>query len=298
MANFADILDGDELDNKYAGKVIVYVEAEADANLFNKLIGPGWAELIEFKVPPVGGAGCGPAKARVKIERQTNSKVFALIDGEAAVEAVDGFDKLLDCSLPIFVTDDPELEGVLFIGEHEVENILLRKGDLCNYIVADTTLSAMGRNNPADVRLVLERIVALYLLGALCKYASARLHSNGQMSGILDTKIFGSETSRLRPLIFAKLKEQVEAAQGSWDEFRNELKDLIRKVSFKIKSLDAEHGYDERARLADGKAVLKKIKNKYGINSRWEGHLASEIAKLSYASEFRENLFSRTGIQI
>lgn len=292
MANFADIADGDELENKYTDKVIVYVEAEGDAKLFDKLIGPGHGERIEFKVPPVGGTGSGPAKARVRMERPTNKKVFALIDGEASLDAEDGFDAFLTCDTPTFVSVDPNLEGVIFLGEHEAENILLRRADICSYIAADETLAGMGKRDRAEVAAAVKEIVERYVSSAVCKYTSVRLHSADGMDIVLDSGIFWDDRSRTS--VLRDLKAKVAEANCAWADFRGELKVLLRKIVARLNGLREELRFDERARLADGKSALKKIRHIFKVQPTWEGHLVSELAKSPYANDFREDLFIRT----
>ncbi len=294
MANLSQISDPAELDNIYIGKVVVYVEAESDANLFGVLVGPGHAERIEFKIPPEGGTGCGPAIARVKSERATNKKVFGLIDGEAAASSHLGFEKMLECVEPTFVVDDPELDGVLFLAEHEAENILLRHTDVCHYVVKDRTLAGMHTRSADEVRQLINRVVDRYFSSAVCKYTSARLHSARAISGILDSGMFFNDLSRTG---FLKLlKAKVTAAGCSWEVFRSEFKSLLRLIKARFDTMEEVLKSAERKRLSDGKSVLAKIQNVYGVNKYWEGHLADELAKLPYATEFRENVFSRTGL--
>ncbi|URK89511.1 ATP-binding protein (plasmid) [Rhizobium sp. RCAM05350] len=294
MANLSQISDTAELDNKYIGKVVVYVEAESDANLFEVLVGPGHAERIEFKTTPEGGNGCGPTTARVKRERVTNRKVFGLIDGEAATSSHLGFEKMLSCVEPTFVVDDPELEGVLFLADHEAENILLRHSDVCHFIVNDTPLAGMKSRTADEVRKYINGIVDRYFSSAICKYTSARLHSANAMAGILDSGMFFNDLSRSK---FLKLLQaKVVAAGCSWEDFRTELDTLRGLIETRFATMEDELKEEERKRLSDGKSALARIKHQFGVSKSWEGHLANELAGLPYAAEFRESVFRRTGL--
>lgn len=294
MANLSQISDPDELDNKYSGKVIVYVEAQSDANLFDVLVGPGHAERIEFKITPDGSGGSGPTKARVKLERYGNKKVFGLVDGEAAASTLHGFERMLECVEPIFTLDDPELDGVMFLADHEAENILLRHTDVCHYVVADTTLIGMHGRKAGEVRDFINAIVDRYFSSALCKYTSARLHTANSITGILDSRMFFEDHSRTDFLRL--LQAKVKAADCSWEDFRAELKTLLRLVKARFDTLEDALKSEERKRLSDGKSAMSKIKVKFNVHKQWEGHLAVELAKMPYATEFRETIFAKAGL--
>lgn len=294
MANLSEISDTSELDNKYIGKVVVYVEAESDANLFELLIGPGHAERIEFKTTPEGGNGCGPTTARVKRERVTNPKVFGLIDGEAATSSNLGFEKMLACVEPTFVVNDTDLDGVIFLADHEAENILLRHADICHFIVTDTTLAGMKNRTADDVRAFINGIVERYFSSAVCKYTSARLHAADAISGILDSGMFFNDLSRSKFL--KMLKDKVLASECSWEDFRAELDALRHLIKLRFDTMDDELKLEERKRLSDGKSALARIKHQYGVSKSWEGHLADKLAGLPYAQQFRESVFQRTGL--
>tara|TARA_R110000796_G_scaffold250870_1_gene381071 strand:+ start:10517 stop:11401 length:885 start_codon:yes stop_codon:yes gene_type:complete len=292
MGNFANIKDGDELDNKYSGKVIVYVESESDIKLFDKIIGPGFAERLEFKVPPTGGTGCEPAKKRVLLERPKNDRVYALLDGEVGVSSSDGFERLLSCSSTIFTSGDAELDGIIFLAEHEAENILLRRADICAFIASDDSLVKLGRKQEAEIRLVMETTIDHYFKFAVCKYASARLHFSKQMDGILDSGLFWQEVSRSK--LLKKIKAKVSDQNCNWQRFLMELRALQAQIEKYFEEMDDEQREAERLRLADGKSAMKKLRVVYKVSPGVEGHLLNEVVKDDYARQFRQELFDRT----
>ena len=293
MPNLSSVLDTRELSNLYTGKVIVFVEAESDANLFNRFIGPGYGEFIEFQVPGEKASGCEAVKGRVRQERNSNKRIYGLIDGEAAVGYGAGFDKLLKCDKPLFDLEDERLEGILFLAEHEAENILIIYADVCTYIAADETLAGLGKRNIEQITDGLAFIVERQFWAAICKYASYRLYSSREMSGILSNSFFEDTSAYVS---MRSIKAKVKEKEGSWHRFLGEVKTLRASANEHMGTLDSRGQNKIRLRLADGKMVLNRLQNVFNVQPKWQGHLTKEVAESQYADDFRDELFQRTGI--
>jgi hypothetical protein len=123
MPSLRSIGDSVELDNRYIDKCVVYVEGDDDEGLWKFIIGLDVGDRIEFKVPLSMGSGYEVVHDRVRKERPGNPKIYGLLDGEAAA-SFGQIGRLINAadSEIIFELDSPELEGILFLVEHEVEN--------------------------------------------------------------------------------------------------------------------------------------------------------------------------------
>lgn len=157
MPSLSALTDTTALKHRYVRKVFVYVEADSDVHLFQTIMGPGFNEFIEFHTPSEKGKGCGPAKAYVAKYRKDNPRIFALLDGEAAVPEADGFEHFVKSDATIFTMVVPE--GILYLADHEAENVLLRQTDLIAYIADQTTLADMGKHKTQDIALKVSSIV-------------------------------------------------------------------------------------------------------------------------------------------
>src|SRR5579859_7381130 len=129
MPRLSEIGDTNAVDDRYAAKVIIYVEADDDETIFYALSGPGIREYIEFKPPSALGRGAGSVAHEVRSRCSGNSKIFGLIDGEMAA-ASGAVDQLIQCDSLLFILSGEESDGLIFLGHHEIENLLLKHGDL------------------------------------------------------------------------------------------------------------------------------------------------------------------------
>lgn len=293
MPDLASLRDSTALRHRYVQKVIVYVEADSDVNLFRTIIGPGYDEYIQFETPPEKGTGCGPAKACAEKYRKGNPRVYALLDGEAAVPEDDGFEQFVKSDAAIFSLGGQD--GVLYLADHEAENILLRQADIVAYIVDQTTLAELGKNKSEEVIETVTSIVERQFLGALYKYASCLLHACGKISGVLSgTHAADAPDVELLNL----LKERVLKGECDWQTFEDELKNVRDFIILHMQTMDEEGIKATKWRLADGKIALGRVRNTYHINQTWEVPLARVVAQSAYAGRFKEDLFRLTNIHL
>ncbi|TIM30560.1 MAG: hypothetical protein E5Y63_11485 [Mesorhizobium sp.] len=291
MPDLSALKDTTALRHRYVRKVIVYVESDSDANLFRTIVGPGYNEHIQFETPPEKGKGCGPAKAYVVKYRKDNPQVYALLDGEAAVPETDGFEHFVKSNAAIFSLDEPE--GVLYLADHEAENILLRQTNIVAYIVDQETLAELGKKKPAEIAQKVSSIVERQFMGALCKYASYLLHAKGKISGVLG----GTHAAeRSDAEILQLLEDRVLKGNCDWPTFKAELDKVQEHVVVHMETMDASGKTTTKWRLADGKIALKHMQHAYRISPTWEVPLAKEVAQSDYAKQFREDLFRFTKI--
>lgn len=293
MPDLSTLRDTTALRHRYVRKVIVYVESDSDANLFRTIVGPGYNEHIQFETPPEKGKGCGPAKAYVEKYRKDNLPIYALLDGEAAVPEADGFEKFVKSDTAIFSLSDSD--GILYLADHEAENILLRQSNIVTYIIDQATLADLGKKKPEEVTEKVSSIVERQFLGALCKYASYLLHAGGKIAGVLSgTHAIDTSDVETRKL----LEERVLKNSCDWQTFEAELDKVREHVVLHMETMDENGKTTTKWRLADGKIALKRVQNTYGINPTWEVPLAKEVAQSEYARRFREDLFRLTNILV
>ncbi|RWD27525.1 MAG: hypothetical protein EOS34_31730 [Mesorhizobium sp.] len=291
MPDLSSLRDTIALRHRYIRKVIVYVESDSDANLFRTIVGPGYNEHIQFETPPEKGTGCGPAKACLDKYRKDNPQIYALLDGEAAVPEADGFERFVKSDAAIFSLGKPD--GVLYLADHEAENILLRQADIVTYIVDQATLAELGKKKPEEVNEKLSSIVERQFLGALCKYASYLLHADGKIAGVLaGTHASDIPDAEVRTLLEARVLK----GSCDWQTFEAELDKVREHVVLHMETMDENGKTTTKWRLTDGKIALKQVQHTYGIKATWEVPLAKEVAQSEYAKRFREDLFKFTNI--
>ncbi|ESQ84204.1 hypothetical protein AEAC466_10695 [Asticcacaulis sp. AC466] len=293
MPSLSVIGDSTALRLKYIRKVIVYVESESDVNLYKTIVGPGYDEFLDFQKPPEKGTGCGPARAYVEKYRPANSQIYALLDGEAVVPEKDGFTGLVKATASIFSLNRET--GILFLADHEAENILIRQADIVSSIVDQVTLANLGRRQPDEVEMAVDEIVQRQFEGALCKYTSYRLHSDGKITGVLAATHLDnlSEADTLN-----LLQQRVSSKQCDWQTFTAELVIVQRVVEAHLELLTPAEKIDTKRRLADGKMAMKIMQKIYNIAETWQGALARKVALTEYARRFRQDLFTFTNISV
>ena len=56
MPELSVFVDVEEMDNRYIGKCVVYVEGRDDRNVWERIVGSELADRLEFKVPLAEGS--------------------------------------------------------------------------------------------------------------------------------------------------------------------------------------------------------------------------------------------------
>lgn len=286
--------DPNALVNKYLDKVIVYVEGEGDQRLFTRIVGPNIADQLEFQTPATEGGGCRSVVKRVQDERPSNSKIFGLVDGETAVE-LGGIAEFVQCRKNLFVLPAvPPADGILFLAGHELENLILMHGGICDLVSKNVKLARLGEVEAAQVEQTLLRLTRRFLLSALLKYAAFILGIGGAPVVTISGGKLIDPNMRVSAWL-GELRDAVVAAGGDWPAYRGEAKSILRSL---IEQLTAEGATatvrsTHFIRLADGKNLLKGLQRHYGQNVA-EGILADALTKPPYAVEFRSELLKLT----
>lgn len=241
-------------------------------------------------MPHEKGTGCIAVKHSVQTQREKNKRVYGLLDGEASV-SYDGYSKFKECTEPFFEVDG--LDGIMFLAEHEAENILLNYADVVTYIENDATLPDLGKRSPIEIEAKIEEVVERHFWAAMCKYVSYEMHKANLIDGVL-ANTFHTESSLCRSM--QSIKDNVTGKNGDWRIFMLRLKELRRGTESYLQSLSPAASKKARRRLTDGKKALDKIRSIYGLRPTWQGHLAKEVASSGYSATFRDRLFRRTEI--
>jgi hypothetical protein len=295
MPSLSEVGNEDDLENRYLDKVIVYVEGPDDERVFHRLLGFNFAERLEFKAPLEAGSGCGVVLNEVGRQRaKGNRKIYGLLDGEAAA-AVGQLNALLDNEAFLFSVAKPELDGILFLAEHEVENILLRHADVFGYITNDAKLGSTGERDPGVVRRDIAELTRRFFRAALFKYASANMYCGGKMAGILNVARFRGDESSLA--VARALRTQLSAQGIDWQAFMAEVFDITRilRARFKQSSMCNADQHREMLRLADGKGMMVGVARRFSLHDKWEGHLLASLAASTYATNLQAELLAATG---
>jgi len=301
MPRLSDIGDSDAVDDRYSAKVIVYVEADDDANIFYGLTGEDIMAYLEFKPSNTIGGGKGQVAAQVRERRPRNRRIFGLVDGEEAAGA-GAIGQLINCRTALFEVAGAANDGLIFLAHHEAENILLMHGDLPALIRKEATIarSAAMRDDEIKSRIVVA--VRHFFQAALLKYASRSLnhlaHSVAPQSGcrVIDSARFLDLKSRRE--ILESIRQNIEA-EGiiTWKELQDEVTatwKLVRQTYVNARP-DETFGVGERMRLSDGKSVVKRLATLSGSQpAKWANHLLEDARKSDFAGQFREQLLDIT----
>lgn len=295
MPKLSQVGSPEALDNRYVDKTIVYVEAESDAKAFARIIGLDLTERLEFKTPVVTGGGFMSVRDQVKALRPQNPKVFGLVDGEAAASA-GGLSRLLTCTNTLFpCPGNPEYEGVLFLAEHELENILIRHGRICEHIAKEVNLADLGNVSSQEIQSTVTKLGARFFASAILKYAAVNLRHSGQLYDPVEAGRYqGSESSSA---IFRALKVKVEAKGLDWLVFVEQVYTVLGdlRAHFKSNGLTQADRQLQFLRLADGKGLMTRLKKDFkSTGGRWDGHLLAAVVASKYAPLFRDELLEFT----
>ena len=289
MPDLSEIGDSDAVDSAYAARAVVYVEAEVDSGVFARLVGMGGAQEVDFKVPRQGHGGWKAVCDQVSRERENgNERVFGLIDGEAAA-SLGSWQELVGATGAIFPLRGQE--GMLCLADHELENLLLRYGDICEYLEDDVTLAKASTRSRAEIEGTLRRRTRRFFHAAVLGYAVQHFHYCGQRYPEVNAGKF-QDLKVSSKSIRANLEKNATGRGLSWEAFVAlvySIKGALRS-RFRQEALPTEIRLLHLLRLADGKELLKRIVGDYKATKKIEGHLFRKIINSDYAAIFRNEI--------
>jgi hypothetical protein len=300
MPRLTDIGDSEALDNRYARKVIVYVEADMDATIFYGLAGTGIREYLEFKVPTSLSTGGNAVKNEVVQRRPEYPRIFGLIDGEDAVKE-GAVDELLSCRSAMFQLAGGA-DGIIFLGHHEAENVLLIHGDLADLVRRDQSIPKSADMSDGEIDERIATVVRHFFHAALLKYASMTLNYRTNVLApetgckVIDSARFLASDDRKAILDAIKQGVQQEGVVD-WMDLVDEVKrtwKVVRNEYVRARP-DAARCSRERMRLADGKSVLKKLARLSASDpAKWNNHLLETARNKPFARQFRDDILTLT----
>jgi len=294
MPSLASIGDAAAVDNRYADRVIVYVEGDGDQKLFSRIVTSDVRAQLEFKVPNTAGGGCRVVMDRVAAERPTNPKVYGLLDGETAA-VLGAIDALLDAQPHLFqVANNPAADGLIFLSAHELENVVLLHGDVCDLVAKNTALAKMGAVSTADVAKTLRKLAVRFFMAALMKYASVHVGRSVADPVLIPGGHF-VDGKRSALSLLREMRAKVIAAGGNWAAYRVEMHRILAqlKAQFGALGLNSDARSRELLRLADGKNLLSGLRQAHGHTPQ-DGLLADALTRPPYAEEFTTQLMALT----
>ena len=261
------------------------------------LVGPGFEADVEFRVASTkpGGGGCQAVRDHVLEQRQTNQRVFGLLDGEAAA-SFDAAATLLTTMETLFQL--PAHQGFLFLGAHELENLYFCHADVCATLADQATAAKLHLHSPIAIAATLEKLKIRFARASIYKYTSAYFFSRNQVRSILNTKIFGHGSWReIRAFV-----ETVVTSGGRlpWPSFVAQLVKLgrVARTALHTASTSSAGRMEWLMRIADGKEMLTCLREKHGgIPNTVEGVLLREVCRSSYPASFRNSLFRLADIK-
>ena len=268
MPNLASFRDVEELDNRYIGKCVIYVEGEDDRNVWERITGGEIAERIEFKVPYSGGAGSDSVVDRVAEERPSNAKIFGLVDGEVAARFGETA-RLIECGDVLFKLEMADCDGILFLGAHELENVLVGESCLAGFVERNVNLKQIGSRKKEEIESDIYREARRFLVAALIKYAWAELYFRGSAPGIGDVSHFRSNRGLVGEIQEAKRRVRKEF-EDCGEELRREVAKICRQTKKRMDDIRMAGGStgSELVRLADGKGAFGQIAKSLEVHAR------------------------------
>ena len=297
MPSLRSIGDSAELDNRYIDKCVVYVEGDDDEGLWRFIVGVDVGDRIEFKVPLTLGSGHEVVYDRVRIERPRNPKIYGLLDGEAAASfgQVGRLINATDAEI-VFELDTPELEGILFLVDHEIENVILRHSNLTGYIQNHVTkIKSLGSRNVTEIDDQLLSLARRFFIAALFKYASAHLKATGAGCGVLNVDRFRAPGSVLAVVRAMKQLVQAEGAVNP-SAFMREVFAIARLLRSRVQTetMSAQKKGEHIFRLAEGKGFQACVHRNFKLQHTCDAHLAERLKTSPYAAKFKEAILAAT----
>lgn len=295
MPELSVFIDVEEMDNRYIGKCVVYVEGKDDRNVWERIVGSDLADRLEFKVPLAEGAGSEVVLNRVSVERPNNSKIFGLVDGEVAAQFGEVL-RLIDCSEVLFELQERRCDGILFLSAHELENVLVGHSCLAAFVERNVALKQLGAISRKEVEQNILKQAKRFYVAALIKYTWAHMYFRGLANGIGDVDHFRSDNGVTVEIQNAKQKIEQKFSDDS-REFRQQLVQIGRWVKARM-DLVKRGGAStdgEFVRLAEGKGLLIKLRSHWKFTSANDGLLVENVYRSDFASKFREQLVAVTG---
>ena len=289
LSSFGDV---DELENRYIGKCVVYVEGIDDRDVWEHVVGRDVADRLEFKVPLSGGAGSDAVLNRVRTERAKNSKIFGLVDGEVAATFGETT-RLIGCSDLLFELDLSECEGILFLGAHELENVLVGASGFVDFVERNVEPGKFGSRDKEEIRSQVSKEAHRFYVAALIKYAWADLYHEGLCSGVGDVGNFRSNRSLIEEIKQAREIVKREFSDGG-EEFKRRLMQIGRRAKEKMDQVEVAGGNAkcEVVRLADGKGLLARLRNRWQLTRANDGLLAERVRLSTFGGRFRDELLA------
>lgn len=295
MRSLQDIGDSEALANRFVDRIVLFVEGPGDVQAYTRIAGPGMLADFEIKLPLEDEGGWAAVQKRVRTERDENGnrKVFGLLDGESAA-GLGAAKFLLRCEEPMFQCSDPELEGLIFLSGHELENLFFAYTDVSSILASHCKIRSMTDDRPARLSVGLADLTRRFFGAAMFKYTSLEAAVGTQGVKIMNTWFFGSEPNLKSILVRAKA--EVERLGGDWSAFVDKLFGLTRTLREHVATIASDENDRERrlVRLADGKSLLIHLRKVVEVRDDVEGHLLTALLKGPYPGIFQDEVRRRT----
>ncbi|MYD98214.1 MAG: hypothetical protein F4X98_12645 [Gammaproteobacteria bacterium] len=228
----------------------------------------------------------------MKSERVKNSRIFGLVDGEVAAEFGE-VARLISC--PDLVFELSKCEGIIFLGAHELENVLIGESDFVDFAEVNVGLTELGSRQKEDIERHLSREAHRFFVAALIKYAWLHLYSLGLTNVTRDVGHFRSDRGLVAEIQEAKHRINQEFSDGG-AEFRRQLKEIggwaKRRMEYVKKSGGSAR--KEFVRLADGKGLLVRLQKRWKFWPGNYGLLLQRVYSSSFRTRFRDELLAIT----
>ncbi|MCY3791511.1 MAG: hypothetical protein OXH63_22275 [Gemmatimonadetes bacterium] len=291
MPKLSEIGNSDAVDSVYAARAVVYVEADADSDVFARIVGMNNAQRVAFKAPRADGGGYKAVCTQVDQERLNgNHRVFGLIDGESAA-TLGSLCQLIAATSAIFPLTN--YDGVFCLAEHELENLMLLHGDICCFLVNDVELANLSTRDRAEIEKTLKDLTRRFLAAAILKYAALQLRHRGKQYNLVNVGRFQERTTSTKSIRTA-IQQEIVNSGLDWDTFRDQVIAIRRALRqrFRDEGLSKEERSFHMLRLSDGKGLMKSLRSVYNASKKMDGHLVNTLVGSNYAGVFRGEILT------
>ncbi len=256
--------DDDILFGRYAGKRIVYLESEADVNLYENYWFRDYLRKLTFKPGSDGIAemdGCTAVRKSVDHDRQAGIESFGIVDRDS-VKSADLWDLVWETDDEVFLAAKPFGDYINVLLRWEMESYLLEPHALERHLSSHQQGRAERAANDTLTEL-LEHCEALIPLAGLNLLRHKQ--RKREISNPYKNKQRNEVDTEVRKLL------------NDSDDIEPYEINLSKTEAFTSSSSNLLNQYYGLLRIIDGKILLNRWKQTHGIMDDPRYHLAERI---------------------
>lgn len=256
--------DDDILFSRYAGKRIVYLESEADVNLYENYWFRDYLRKLAFKPGSDGNAnmnGCTAVRQSVEHDRSAGIESYGIVDRDS-VKSADLWDLVWETDDEIFLAAKPFGDYINVLLRWEMESYLLEPHALERHLSSHQ----QGRAERPIYEVTSE---LLQHCDALIPLAGLNLLRHSQRK----REISNPYKNKQRDAVDVEVRKLLNTP----DDIEPYEANLSKAATFTNSSSDLLDQYHGLLRIIDGKLLLNRWKQIHAIMDDPRYHLAERI---------------------